>query len=224
MSSSSSSTPSPVVLHGVWGAPNPMRALFTVFLKEAPVELKSVDFQGGETKTPEYLRLNPLGTMPVLTEGKFSLSQSRAIARFISQRYNTGVNLEPDNNIYSHAICDQWLSVESTEISPQLHVLGLERIFKKYVLKQEADENACKTATEKVTKAMDMLNKQLEGKNWVLGDRITIVDVFLAPYISKVIRLPEAHLINDRSNIKSWWARISELDAWKKVMEAGASK
>jgi len=223
-SSSLVSTPPPVVLHGIWIAANPQRALFTVFLKDAPVQLKDIDYMGGEMKTKEYLSMNPLGTMPVLTEGNFKLSESRAISRFISQRYNTGINLEPDDDIYSRAICDQWLSVESTEISPLLQVLAFERIVKKFIYKQEPDEDACKKAAEKIVKAMDMLNNQLNGKKWILRDRITIVDAWMAPLMSKVVRLPEAYLVNDRPSIKAWWERISQHDAWNKVLEAGFSQ
>ncbi len=58
-------------------------------LEEAGVayELKSVDFATGETKAPDYLKLNPNGRVPLLVDGGLSIWESLAINLHISRRH-----------------------------------------------------------------------------------------------------------------------------------------
>ena len=58
-------------------------------LEEAGVayELKSVDFAKGETKDPDYLRLNPNGRVPLLVEGELKIWESLAINLHIARRH-----------------------------------------------------------------------------------------------------------------------------------------
>lgn len=208
-------------LYGVWGSPNVQRVTFAVFLKEANINFQIVSFTNGEMKTPEFVAKSLFGQVPLLEdkETQINLTESRAIARYVNDRYNSGVNLSADDNLISRALFEQWISIETTQITPELFKIGYQRFFVPFFLKGTPDENIIKDAVEKVNPLLDGLEKQLQNKDFVLGNRITLVDVFLAPFVNNISNMPEKYLIEKRPNISKWWARVSSLPAWKKVLE-----
>ena len=53
-------------------------------------ELRWVDIQAGDQKKPEFLKLNPMGKLPVLVDGAAVVSESAAIALYLGDRYAAG--------------------------------------------------------------------------------------------------------------------------------------
>ena len=51
-----------------------------------PIELRLVDLQKGEQRTPEFLRLNPTGRTPILQDGEFILWESTAIMQYLASQ------------------------------------------------------------------------------------------------------------------------------------------
>jgi glutathione S-transferase len=56
-------------------------AVLGIELEEIPL-----DFAKGEHKTPEYLAVNPNGSVPTLVDGDFVLSESRAIMQYLASK------------------------------------------------------------------------------------------------------------------------------------------
>jgi glutathione S-transferase len=65
---------------------NSRRVLLTAYHLGLNLELVSVDLSRGEHKTPEYLRLNPNGKIPILVEGGFHLWESHAIMQYLADK------------------------------------------------------------------------------------------------------------------------------------------
>ncbi len=61
-------------------------------LEEAGVEyeLRWVDIMAGAQKSPELLALNPMGKLPILTDGEIVVTESAAIALYLGDRYAAG--------------------------------------------------------------------------------------------------------------------------------------
>ena len=53
-------------------------------------ELRWVDIMAGAQKTPEFLKLNPMGKLPVLLDGEAVVTESAAIAVYLGDRYASG--------------------------------------------------------------------------------------------------------------------------------------
>jgi glutathione S-transferase len=56
----------------------------------APYELRFVNIMAGEQKSPELVALNPMGKLPVLTDGDAVVSESAAIGLYLADRYASG--------------------------------------------------------------------------------------------------------------------------------------
>jgi len=207
-------------LYGFWFSPNVQRALFAVYLKEAKIDLETMSLQGGDHKKPDFLAKSPLGQLPFLVDSDVKLGESRAIARYVNDRYNTGYNLSPDDNLVSRAVFEQWINFEATQLSPELQKIGFQRFFVPTFLKGTPDEKIIAESIKKVEPLLDALESQLRGKDYVFG-RLTLVDVFIVPFVNMLFSFPEAYLLDKRTNIKKWYERIAALPAWKKVIEQG---
>jgi glutathione S-transferase len=55
-----------------------------------PYERRFVDFAAGEHKQDDFLALNPMGKLPVLTDGDALVTESAAIALYLADRYAPG--------------------------------------------------------------------------------------------------------------------------------------
>ncbi len=55
-----------------------------------PYELSWVDIMPGGQKSPEFLKLNPMGKVPVLVDGEAVVSEVAAIALYLGDRYSLG--------------------------------------------------------------------------------------------------------------------------------------
>jgi glutathione S-transferase len=69
------------------------RAANVVWMLEevgVPYELRFVDLQSGKHKQPDILALNPMGKLPILTDGAAVVTESAAIALYLGDRYSSG--------------------------------------------------------------------------------------------------------------------------------------
>lgn len=78
--------------------------------------MKIVDFPGREHFSEEFLKLNPLHTIPVLVDGDLILTESRAIACYFC-------NLKPGSSLYptdpkARALVDLRLYYDATAVYP----------------------------------------------------------------------------------------------------------
>ena len=76
---------------------------------ELGLEYEQVDVGGkfGGNDTPEYLAMNPMGLVPTLVDGDFTMFESNAITRYIAQKYGQG-SLWPDDP-HARATADTWM-------------------------------------------------------------------------------------------------------------------
>ena len=70
-------------LHGLPIAPPSQIAIITAYTLGIDLEVVPVDMKNGEHKTEEYLKVNPLGQVPALVDGDFTLGESVAIAKYL---------------------------------------------------------------------------------------------------------------------------------------------
>lgn len=129
----------------------------------------------GETRTSDFLALNPSGQVPLLITPKGrALSQSNAIILYLAERHGGG--LLPQKG-YARAKVYEWLFWEQYSHEPYIAV---RRFLKTYLGKPEAEIEP--KLRDKGLAALSRMERQLADARWIAGDDFTLADISLIAY------------------------------------------
>jgi glutathione S-transferase len=167
------------------------------------VELVDVDLKTAQHKTPEFLRLNPFGQVPVLVEKRDDsdvvLADSNAILVYLAKKYG-GKSWLPDDALQAAHI-ERWLSVAAGPLAAgpaaarRINVFGA----KLNAAEVQASSHAL----------LRVMNNALAQTPFLVGNQPTIADIANYTYVAHA---PEGDVsLKDYLNIKAWLARIEKL-------------
>jgi glutathione S-transferase len=167
-----------IKLYGV-PASRAFRALW--MLEELGLQYQNVPthFATGETRTAEFLKLNPNGHIPVLVDGETVLWESLAINLYLARKYGAG-GLWPAS-VADEGRAFQWSLWVVTEVeTPLLSVLLHRRI-----LPAEQRDAALAAANEtKLAAPFGVLEGALRGRPHLLGETFSVADLNVASVLS----------------------------------------
>nr|QHU79981.1 glutathione S-transferase D6 [Bemisia tabaci] len=138
------------------------------------LNLKVINIFEWEHLTPEFLKMNPQHTIPVLDDNGFYLTESRAIMTYLASKYGTDYSLYP-KDVQKKAIVDQRLFFDM-----EIIFQPFKDYFLPLVLKKGHDE----VKFQEIPRNLPFLEKILENSEFVAGDSITIADVALVTTVS----------------------------------------
>jgi glutathione S-transferase len=132
-----------------------------------------IDILKGDTKTEEFLVLNPTGQVPLARwpDGRV-LPQSNAIMLYLAE----GSDLIPSDD-FQRAQMDAWLFWEQYTHEPSIAV----RRFLKYYL-QHSEGEIDPSLMSKGRRALGVMEMQLTAADWLVGDAFTCADIALVAY------------------------------------------
>jgi len=147
-------------------------------LQELGVDFEPVrvNLLAGEHRQPAFLAINPAGKVPVLVDGDLVLTESVAIVRYLAEKYPEKRLLPTD--VRERAEVDQWLLFAATELEQPLWRIA--RNTSLYPVEKRLPADIA-TAGEEFKEMAKVLERHMEGREFVVGDRVTIAD-FVAAY------------------------------------------
>ncbi len=138
-------------------------------------EVIPVDFSAEFRMSDEWLRMNPVGKVPVLTDGDLTLFESGAMVQYLLDRYGDGA-LQPTPGTPEHALYLQWSwFAEATFARPLGEIVNHRRVFAK------ADQSAAAIAEmqDRARLCVNAVDQALDGKAYLLGDEFSAADIML---------------------------------------------
>lgn len=153
-----------------------------IFLEEAeiPYELKAVDFDAREQKSPEYLRINPNGRIPALVDHSrngFVVFESGAILWYLAEK--TGLFL-PDAPL-ERSIALQWLMFQVSGVGP---MMGQAMYFQRIAEPNgHRDDFAIDRYVQESRRLLEVVEGRLQGREYFLDSGYSIVDMAMYPYV-----------------------------------------
>ena len=150
-----------------------------------------------ETRTPEFLALNPAGQVPLAVfAGNGPLAQSNAIMLHLAE----GSDLIPADP-FDRALMYQWLFWEQYTHEPAIAVLR----FHKHYLKK-TDDQIDPALPAKCAAVLTLMDKHLAGAHYFVGEKLSLADIALVAYTRFA---HEAGLDLARyPNVQGWVRRI----------------
>ncbi|KAL1188021.1 Glutathione S-transferase F10 [Cardamine amara subsp. amara] len=195
------------------------RAVVTLIEKGLEFETVNVDLLKGEQRNPEYIAIQPFGKIPVLVDGDYKIFESRAIMRYIAEKYRSQGPDLLGKTVEERGQVEQWLDVEATSYHPPLLALTLNIVFAP-LMGLVADEKVIKESEEKLGEVLDVYEAQLSKNEYLAGDFVSLADLAHLPFTEYLVGpIGKANMIKDRKHVSAWWDKISNRPAWKEVSE-----
>ncbi|HVO16542.1 MAG TPA: glutathione S-transferase [Alphaproteobacteria bacterium] len=188
-----------ITLHTVDLSGNGMKVRLLLSLLGLDYETKKPDMMKGEHKSPEFLKLNPLGQVPVLVDGAVTLRDSQAILVYLARKYGGDKWLPGDAAQMGEVM--QWLFFAGNEIYQ-----GPNRLRLANLLKLKVDVELARKITEGALKVMEA---QLARHDWLALDRLTIADLACYPYTA--LAYQGDFDLAPYESVRAWIARIEAL-------------
>lgn len=197
-------------LYAIRASHNCRRVLATADHLGLSYDLHEPDLAAGELRSPEFRALNPNGKVPTLVDDDLVLWESNAIMQYLAARSPN--DLWPDD-ARARAEIARWQFWESNHLSTGTGPITFERMFKPFVLKQATDEAVVEQATATFHKFAPVLNGQLEGRTFLLGDSVTLADFSVAANFNYAG--PAQFPLANYTHIKKWLGALDNVPAWK---------
>jgi glutathione S-transferase len=149
-----------------------------------------------ESKTADYLDVNPNGRIPALVDGDLRLFESMAINLYLAKRYGGG--LYPAD-VADEARAWQWSVWAISEIEPLQMQVVIQRLF---VPKEQRDETVVENALKGLQRPLEVLDRHLSGRANLLGDAFTVADINLAGVMNlmKMVKID----CSVHANVQRW--------------------
>ena len=152
---------------------NCLKVKFVADYLGLPYDWVEVSVLAKETRTPEFLAMNPAGQVPVVRFADSGmLAQSNAIILHLAQNTDL-IPADP----FDRALMYQWMFWEQYSHEPAVAVLR----FQKHYLKKsdsEIDPNLPKRCASVLT----LMNNHLNQRHYFVGEKLSLADVALVAY------------------------------------------
>lgn len=175
------------------------RAQLFLALLGVPHDLVDVDLMARAHKTPDFLRINSFGQVPVLDDNGTIITDSNAILVYLAKTLGRGDWLPED--AVGAAKVQKWLSVAAGEIAYGPAAARLVTVFGASLRPDEVIARA--------HRILQQIEAELADRDFLLGARPTIADVAIYSYVSSA---PEGNVdLGDYAHVRAWLARIEAL-------------
>ena len=171
-------------------------------------ELRFVDIMAGEQKSPEVVALNPMGKLPVLTDGDAVVTESAAIGLYLADRYAAG-RLAPKLDDPRRGTYLRWSFFAPSVIEPGLMAKAAGWTYK--------DGSAGWGKHEAILTAME---SALTDRKFVLGDDFSMADVIFGGTIRFMLTFK---MLEPRPLFVDYAARLAERPTLQKAEARNAA-
>ena len=215
---------------------------FVLTEKELAWESKELDLRVGDQFTAEYLKLNPKGVVPTLIDDGDIVTESAIICQYLDEKY-PGKNFTPDD-VLGRARMRQWLYIIDDYIHLDTSTISYAITFRHQLraahpteeglrrhlsltpdLKRRAvltdvvlngvDAVVVKAALTRYLSFIERLKETLAGSPYLVGDTLTLADIFCLPYVARLEHLAMATLWQDHEDVVRWFARMKETEGYR---------
>ena len=185
-------------------------------LHEAKVEYvpHALHVPRGETRTPDYLALNPMGRVPALIDGATQLWESNAINWYVAEKHPES-RLLP-RSIAGRASVQRWLFFQAAHVTPAC--MAVYRTTNPRVQSfwgVRGDSQSANAGRAELARYLPVLDAALAEREWLEGD-FSLADIAYAPHLWL---LAEGGFdFSATPAMSAWLTRLLARPAWKETV------
>lgn len=168
-----------IKLYDFKSSPNCQRVKVVLAEKNLPYEIVPIDLRKQEQKTPEYLKLNPYGKVPVLVDDGTILYESCIINEYLNEKYPNPPLMPADlgKRAKARILTDYGLA----------HLDGSYQKLRMETTKDPKEQNpqVIDAAKSDLRKLLQHLEKEIDDQPYLVGD-FSLVDAALLPRFTRL--------------------------------------
>ncbi|MGI9501273.1 MAG: glutathione S-transferase family protein [Geminicoccaceae bacterium] len=195
----------------IWGRANSINVQKVMWaVGELGLEHERIDVGGtyGGLDTEDYGRMNPNRKIPVLEDDGAKIWESHSCVRYLAATYGNGGiwPLDPARR----SVADRWMDWKITTLHPHMHVC-----FWGLIRTPEADRDmeAIERAASDLGHIWRLFDQHLEGRDFALGDRLTMGDIPLGTAFYRYVNLPIER--PSFPAIEAWYDRLQAREPFR---------
>lgn len=181
------------------------RAAGTVWALEelgAPYELRFVDIMKGGQKAPDIVALNPMGKLPILTDGDMVVTEGAAIALYLADRYAPG-RLAPPLDDPRRATYLRWSLFAPSVIEPG-----------SLAQRSGWDFKPSQAGWGEYQHMLAAMESALANREFILGDTFSMADVIFGGTVRFMLMFKS---IEERPSFKAYAERLAKRPALQRA-------
>lgn len=176
------------------------RAHLALSLLGVRYELVYIDLKTKQQKSPEFLKINPFGQIPVLDDEGAIITDSNAILVYLAAKYDAAGQWIPRDPMGAAQV-QVWFSVAAGQLAFGPAAARRVTVFGAVLDTQDAIVRSHTLLT--------LMNSELGGRSFLVGDSATFADVAIYSYI---VNAPEGNVsLSDYPNVQAWLTRVEAL-------------
>ena len=200
-----------ITLYAMQDSPHARKVRLLAAELGIPLQKVACDPRKGETRSADYLGKNPNGRVPTIEEDGFCLWESPAILKYLAaKRPERGLG---GSDAREAALIDQWLFWWAGGAEAAIDAIFWAIFIKPKILNQPGnDPGIMADARARIGRFLPVLDKQLEGRDYVIGP-LSIADFAIG---ARLDRAPELLQIDiaPYKNILAWRERLRAKPYW----------
>lgn len=164
---------------------------------------------------PDFLQVNPLGTVPFLRDGATEMTESCAMVHYLAMRYGRGtLGVPVDDPDYG-----DWLNwiyhADATLTFPQTLVLR----YGRFEPRDRRQPQVVEDYTQWFYARLKLVNARLEHHEWLCADRFTAADVAVgyAIYLGEIVGLADHY----KPQTRAYLERLKLRPAFQRAVSPG---
>ncbi|KAJ7323355.1 glutathione S-transferase [Mycena albidolilacea] len=193
----------------------------TLVEKHVPYEHVPVNIDAKEHKTPEYMAKHPFGQVPMIDDDGFIVYESRAICRYILEKYpNQGPELLP-KGLKERTLVEQAAAVEYATFTPALLPV-LKEVRPKRLRGEPVDQAVLDEALKELSAKLDVYEVILSKQKFLAGDEFSFADLCHYAYAPLLLTIGGIDIMTSKGpNVTRWWNELISRPTWVKLKEEG---
>lgn len=187
------------------------RALWALYELSLPVEIVSVPFTPASLRSPEHLRVHPLGKVPTFHDGDLILHESGAIVEYLASRYGRDrIAPHPDSSDFGPYL--DWIHFGEATLTNDVGLIARNL----FVLPEpERSDLAITLALKAVRNDFAYLERHLSGRSFLVGEAFSAADImvgyplFLLGFCARTFGREDLNPIADYPSVQAFESRMA---------------
>lgn len=196
----------------LWGrntSSNVMKVIW--LLEELGLPYRRIDVGGafGKTDTPEYRAMNPVGLVPTLQEGDFTLWESNAVLRYLAAGHAAGTAFWP-TGLQARANIDRWMDAQQTVLNRPMSVVFWTLVR---TPAEKRDAAGLAKGIEEASRAWGLIEAQLAHHPYLTGELPSLADIPWGVHVHRWFSMEFDRPAMPR--LRAWYDRLLSRPAYQ---------